>query len=196
MLRFELESLSEDQHNEILDSAIGYFRGDLIIVDIDATFAYDDEFEEIKDFFEFANIQQLELRYFDRFLDEQLNRIYEEGVQKLSIKSYLPFIGILASDPVGDLGKLKADISVITERLESSIKIAGEPYFSELYELLVKKLDLKNWRSAIDRKLAIIHDVRVVYQHKTDAIREDLVSALIVLLIFIELIIGILSYLK
>ncbi len=195
-LRFETETLSEEQKNEMLESAIGYFRGDLIIVDTDVAFVYDDEFHEISDFFEFANIQQLELRYFDWLLDAQLNRIYEEGSQKLPIKSYLPFIGTLASDPVGELGKLKADISVITERLETSVKIAAEPYFSELYALLVEKLDLENWQKAIDRKLAVVHDIRVVYQHKIDAIREDMLSVLIIALIFTELIIGILSYLK
>lgn len=195
-LRFETETLSEEQKNEMLESAIGYFRGDLIIVDTDVAFVYDDEFHEISDFFEFANIQQLELRYFDWFLDAQLNRIYEEGSQKLPLKSYLPFIGTLTSDPVGELGKLKADISVITERLETSVKIAAEPYFSELYALLVEKLDLENWQKAIDRKLAVIHDIRVVYQHKIDAIREDMLSVLIIALIFTELVIGILSYLK
>jgi len=190
-LRFETEWLSEEQKNEMLESAIGYLRGDLIIVDTDVAFIYDDEFHEISDFFEFANIQQLELRYFDWFLDSQLNRIYEEGSQKLPIKSYLPFIGTMTSDPVGELGKLKADISVITERLETSVKIAAEPYFSELYALLVEKLDLENWQKAIDRKLAVIHDIRVVYQHKIDAIREDMLSVLIIALIFTELIIGI-----
>lgn len=195
ILRFETESLSEEQKNDILDSAIGYFRGDLIIVDTDATFAYESDFLEVQDFFEFANIQQLELRFFDRFLDAQLNKIYEEGTQRLPFKSYLPLIGI-TKDPVADLGKIKVDISVICERLEGSIKVGGDPYFSELYGLLVKKLDLKNWQTAIDRKLSIIHDIRVVYQHKTDAVREDVLSMLVIILIFIELVIGILNYIK
>jgi len=195
MLRFETESLSEEQKNDILDSAIGYFRGDLIIVDTDATFAYESDFPEVQDFFEFANIQQLELKFFDRFLDAQLNKIYEEGTQRLPFKSYLPFIGI-AHDPVADLGKIKVDISVICERLESIIKVGGEPYVAELYGLLVQKLDLKNWQHAIDRKLTIIHDIRMVYQHKTDAVREDLLSMLIIVLIFIELVIGALNYMK
>ncbi len=196
LLRFETESLSEEQKNDILDSAIGYFRGDLIIVDTDATFAYESDFQEVQDFFEFANIQQLELRFFDRFLDAQLNKIYEEGsTQRLPIKSYLPFIGI-AHDPVADLGKIKVDISVICERLEGSVKVGGDPYFSELYALLIKKLDLQNWQIAIDRKLSIIHDIRIVYQHKTDAVREDMLSMLVILLIFIELVIGVLNYIK
>jgi len=195
-LRFETEALAEYQENALLDSAIGYFRGDLVIIDTDVAFVYDDEYEEILDLFEFANIQQLELRFFDRLLSQQLNVIYEGEVSRLPLRSYLPFLGTIMSDPIAQLGKLKADISVITERLESSVKLAGEPYLSELYEELVNKLDLKNWRDGIDRKLKIIEDIQTVYQHKIDTNREDILTILIIVLIFIELVIGILNYLS
>lgn len=195
-LRFETEILSEFQKNEILDSAIGYFRGSLIVIDIDAAFVYEEDYSDIIDLFEFANIQHLELRFFDRLLDQQINTIYERKETKLSWGAYLPFFGTFFSDPVGQLRKLKVDISVITERLESSIKIAGEPYYSEIHNLLAEKLDLKNWHEGIDRKLRIIEDVQTVFQEKIDATREDLFSMLIIILIFIELMFGILSYLK
>jgi hypothetical protein len=195
ILRFEIESLSEYQKNEILDTAIGYYRGDLIIVDTEAAFIYDDEYEELLDLFEFANMQQLELQYFDRLLDQQLNVVYEREIRSLPLRSYLPFMSV-KNDPVSDLGKLKVDISVITERIENSIKLAGEAYYSELYSLLVEKLDLANWKESIHRKLDIILDVRTVYANKVDAIREDLLSVLIIVLIFIELVVGILSYFK
>ncbi|MCX5922593.1 MAG: hypothetical protein NTX86_04685, partial [Candidatus Dependentiae bacterium] len=195
-LRFESKTLAEYQKNDLLESAIGYFRGDLIIVDTYATFLYDAEYEELLDFFEFANIQQLELRYYDRVLDQQLNLIYEGQVGKPPMSAYFPFIGLFTTDSVFALGKLKADISVVTERLEDSVKLAGEPYYSELYTLLMEKLDIKNWNSAIDRKLEIIKDVQTIYQHKVDAIREHILTILITILIFIELIVGIFSYFK
>lgn len=196
ILRFETESLSEYQKNEILESAIGYYRGDLIIIDTEAAFVYDDEYEEILDLFEFANMQQLELQYFDRVLDQQLNVVYEREIKKLPLISYLPFIGALKSDPVGDLGKLKVDISVITERLENSIKLAGEAYYSQLYALLVEKLDIVNWKESINRKLDIIIDVRTVYEDQTAALRADLLSVLIIILIFIEVLVALFSYFK
>lgn len=195
-LRFETEILSEFQKNEILDSAIGYFRGSLIVIDIDAAFVYEEEYDDIIDLFEFANIQHLELRFFDRLLDQQINTIYERKETNLSWGAYFPFFGTFFSDPVGQLRKLKADISVITERLESSIKIAGEPYYSEIHNLLANKLDLKNWHDGIDRKLRIVEDVQTIFQQKIDTTREDLFSVLIIILIFIELMFGILSYLR
>ena len=52
-------------------------------------------------------MQQLELQYFDRVLDQQLNVVYEREIKKLPLLSYLPFIGALKSDPVGDFGQIK-----------------------------------------------------------------------------------------
>lgn len=196
MLRFETEFLSEYKKNEILESAIGYYRGDLILIDTDAAFMYDDEYEDVLDLFEFANMQQLELQYFDRVLDQKLNTVYEREVKSLPIKAYLPFWGTISNDPVGELGKLRVDISVITERLENSIKLVGEPYYSELYALLVEKLDLKNWKESIQNKMTIIHDIGSVYQSKVDIIRQDVFSVLIIILIFMEFIVGILHLLK
>lgn len=197
LLKFETESLSEYQKDEILESAIGYYRGDLIIIDSEAAFVYDEEYEELLDLFEFANIQQLELQYFDKVLDSQLNEIYEKGkIKRIPLGSYLPFIGVLKSDPIGDLGKLRVDISVITERLANSIKLAGDPYYSELYSILIRKFDLANWRESIHKKLDIITDIRAVFENKVTALREDFLSILIIVLIFIETMVGILSYLR
>jgi hypothetical protein len=196
LLRSETEVLSEYQKNEILESAIGYYRGDLIIVDAEAAFIYDEEYEEILDLFEFVNIQRLELQYFDKVLDNQLNKVYEREIKQLSILSYIPFIGVLKIDPVGELGKLRVDISVITERLENSIKLISEAYYYEVYSVIIKKLDIQNWRESINRKLDIIKDVRTVYENRVHALREDLLSVLIALLIFIEIILGVLNYIK
>ena len=188
-LRFETEILSEYQKNEILASAFGYYRGDLIIVDTEAACVYDDEYDDILDLFEFANMQQLELHYFDRVLDKQLNTVYERQVKAPPVRAYLPFIAATEGDPIGDLEKLKVDISVITERLENSIKVTGEPYYSELYSLLTEKLELNSWRESINRKLAIIQDIATVYQNKIDAVRGDILSLAVIVLIFLELVI-------
>lgn len=196
LLRFETESLSEYQKNEILDSAIGYYRGDLIIIDTDSAFVYDDEYEEILGLFEFANIQQVELQYYDRVLDQLLNKVYQREVSGPPLKSYIPLVSIFAKDPVSALGILRVEISVIIERLESTLKATAEAYVAETYDLLAEKLDLKGWKESINSKLEIIKDIYLVHQNKIDVNREDLLTILIIILIFIELVVGILTYLK
>ncbi|MBI2353027.1 hypothetical protein HYV11_02165 [Candidatus Dependentiae bacterium] len=186
LLRFETETLSDYQKDDIINSSIGYFKKDLIIIDTEAAFIYDPQYEEILDFFELGNIQQLELHYFDKLLDKQLTMLYNQKNPKLPLLSYMPFIGSRYFDPIGDLNRIKVDISVITERLESSIKIVGEAYFSEVYDHIITQLDLRSWQKSINKKLNIIKDIRYVYQNKVDANREDLLSVLIIILIMIE----------
>jgi len=193
LLHFETETLSEYQKNELLKHAHGYYRGELIIIGTEAAFLYDDDYEELLDLFEYANIQQLELQYFDRKLSEQLYNVYQRGVKRVPFKAYLPFIGSLTKGPIGELDLLKVDISTIIERLTTSIKISGEPYISETYNELVEKLDLEHWRESLESKLEIIKDMHMVYQDKVDAIREDSLTILIIILIFIELVVGILK---
>lgn len=186
LLRFETETLSEYQKDDIIKGSIGYFKKDLIIIDTEAAFIYDPQHEELLDFFELGNIQQLELHYFDKLLDKQLTTLYDQKTPRLPLLSYMPFIGSRYFDPIGDLNRIKVDISVITERLESSIKIVGEAYFSEVYDLIITQLDLDSWQKSINKKLNIIKEIRYVYQNKVDANREDLLSVLIIILIMIE----------
>jgi len=194
MVRFETENLSEYKKDEIFASAFGYYRGDLFVIDTEAACIYDDDYTEILDLFEFVNMQHLELQYFDRVLNQRLNRVYDNKVQRLSFKSYIPMWGTLSTDPIGDLSKLKVDISVITERLENSIKLAGEPYYTELYNALIMKLDVENWKESIQKKLSIIQDISAVYQNRISRVREDLFNVLIIILIFFEFVVAILHY--
>lgn len=191
LLRFETESLSEDQKKQILNEEIGYFSQDLIVIDSEAAFVYDEQHEEILIFFELGNIQQLELQYFDTLLDKQLNNMYEQRSISLPVFSYLPFIGSKYFDPLGDINRLQVDIAVITERFETGVKIVGEPFFANIYEQLIEKLDLQKWKDSIEKKFSIIKEIRQFYQHKVDTNREDFLSLLIIVLIIIELLIAV-----
>ena len=195
LLRFETETLSEFQKNEILESTTGYYRGDLLVIDLNAAFVADNDYEELIDMFDFANIQCLELQYFDKALDTQLNTVYEQKIGKLPWTTYLPFSSSYNS-PIEQLSRTKVDISVITERLENSIKLTSDAYYMEIYDLLVKKLDLSRWRESISTKLIILKDLLNIYNDKIEAIRSEILSVLIIILIFIELVIGLLNYIS
>ena len=189
-LRFEKSTISSFQVGDILESATGYYREDLVIIDTEAAFVYDKEHKELLDFFELATVQQLELRYFDKLIAQQLEVLYDKALQKPSFRNCLPFIGTLY-DPISELSRLKVEISVITERLGNSIKTVGEAYYSEIYELLVEKLDINPLRNSVEKKLNILQEVQSLYQDKINTIREDTFSLLITLLIFIELLVAI-----
>lgn len=93
------------------------------------------------------------------------------------------------------LSMLQVEISVITERLENTIRLSDEPYYSELYEALSKSLDLTNWKESIEKKLSIIKDLSDLYENRSEVIRGDMFNTLITILIFLELLVGLSGHL-
>jgi hypothetical protein len=193
LVRFETINLSAEQRNEILASAQSYYRGDLVVIDTEATFISDPEYHELIEIFEFANIQQLELQYYDQVLSKKLNTIYESRISGSTWGAYLPFVNTHHSATL-ELGRLRVDISVVTEQLENSLKLTGDPYLSAIYLTLCEQLDLEAWQKSISKKLEIIQDVRSIYENQVTSIRSDMLSVLVIILIFIELIIGLMGY--
>lgn len=188
LLRFETQNLSEYQTEEILASTTGYYGGDMVIIASDASFIYDDEYVEALEFFEYANIEKVELQYFDRLLDQKLNYFYSQDSYKVPWVAYFPLLGERMDLPVSRLVKLRVDISVVTERLENSIKSTGDSFFLTMYSMLVKKMLIKDTREAINRKLNIIKDLYTVYQDRLDTIHEELLTIVIIVLIAVEVI--------
>ncbi|MBU1008349.1 hypothetical protein KKA53_04715 [Candidatus Dependentiae bacterium] len=190
LLRLELLSLSEYQQDDILSAVTGYYGQDFIIIDAEAAFIYDDEYFEAMEFFESANVQQLELQYFDRMLDKKLNYFYQQAPHKIPLSAYIPLVGRRVELPATRLARLRVDISVITERLEHSIKMTGDAYYSKLYYMLVDKLSLREWRDSLNRKLDIISDLQRVHQSHLDTIHEDMLTLVIIILIALEVVLA------
>ena len=196
ILRFETENLSEYKKNEILNSAFGYYRGDLLIIDRNSALMYDNDYDDIIDLFEFANMRHMELQCFDRSLDKQLNFSYERQSYKIPLRSYIPIIGMFQYDPMEELAKLRVDISVISERLWSSIKFSDEPYYLEIYNILNQKLEFDGWQKSIDKKLEVISHILEIHEQKISSMRSDVLNLLILLLILIEALFAALHYFR
>ncbi len=195
-LRFETENLSDHKKNEILESAFGYYRGDLLIVDKNSAVIYDNDYEDILELFEFANMRHTELQCFDRALDKQLNFSYERQSYKIPLRSYIPIIGMFQYDPMEELAKLRVDISVISERLWSGIKFSDEPYYLEIYNILNQTLEFDAWQKSIDKKLEVISHILTIHEQKISIMRSDVLNLLIFLLILIEALFAALHYFR
>lgn len=187
LLRYEKESLSDYQQEAVLASSSAYYGQDMVIIDGEAAFIYDDEYYEVLEFLEFVNIQRLELKFFDRVLDNQLNKFYSsDSAYELSWMSYIPMVKGREDRLVEELARLRVDISVIVDRLEVSIKMSGDPYHEEMYSMLVEKLLIPQWLDSVNKKLSIIHDLYTVYHDRLTSIRGELLTLVIIVLVAIE----------
>ncbi len=189
LLRLETTRLSDYQREEIFSATTGYSGEDFLIIDSEASFMYDDDYQELLDFFELATIKQLQLQYFDLILDKKLEYFYSRPYN-VPLLAYVPLLSGRTELPEQQLARLRVDISVITERLESSINLAGDAYFSHVYSMLEKKLFLPEWKRAIDGKLEIIRDLYTVYQHRLETIHAEMLEVVIILLIALEIILA------
>ncbi len=186
LLKFEMQGLSDYQMDEILASTTGYYGQDLIIIDSDAAFIYDEEYFEPIEFIESANIEKLELQYFDKVLDLKLHKFYVQESHRLPLRAYIPLITEHLNLPIFHLAKLRVDISVVTERLENCINLTGDAYFSKLYSMLVQKLLLKEWRESINKKLYIIKDLYTVHQDRLDTLHDGILMLIIIVFMMLE----------
>lgn len=186
LLKLETKGLSDYQMDEILSSTTGYYGQDLIIIDSDAAFIYDEEYFEPIEFIESANIEKLELQYFDKVLDLKLDTFYAQESYRLPLRAYIPLITEHLNLPIFHLAKLKVDISVVTERLENCINLTGDAYFSKLYSMLVQKLLLREWRESINRKQEIIKDLYTVHQDRLDTLHDGILMLIIIIFMMLE----------
>ena len=181
LLRLEMNPLSFYQQETILRSRTGYYGDELIVIDSSGSFVFDEKCYDSMELFEFVSIQLLELQYFDRLLDKKLRTFYNDHVDVSKSRT---------AASIAELAQLRVDISVITERLENSIRMSGDEYYADVYERLVKKLSLARWREAVQKKLDIIRDLHEVQQTHQDLIFHKRYTLIIVWLIAFEALVG------
>ncbi len=186
LLRLEVDLLSFYQQDMILRSRTGYYGDELMVIDSGGSFVYDDTCYDSMELFEFVTIQLLELQYFDRLLDRRLHTFYTYHLDSPKART---------ATSIAELAQLRVDISVITERLENSIRMSGDEYYSDIYERLVKKLSIDRWREGVQRKLDIIRDLYEVQQTGQDLVFHKRWTLVIVALIALESVIGLAHFL-
>ncbi len=79
--------IAPSTREDILKNTLSYTPDDLAVISWDTAFLCDAEYPaDVIDLIEFANVQVLELRYYDRELTRQMEKMYDdiEGAERLS----------------------------------------------------------------------------------------------------------------
>ena len=127
LVRGEVTSLSEAERDEIVRSALSYYRTDLVVVGWAAALVYDkpDSTPAMIDLLEYANTQLLEFRYYDELLTMLLSNVYSslEGHESFLSRWRLP-------RRAGRLNRIRLDIMDLTERTEYAVKFISDTYYA------------------------------------------------------------------
>lgn len=141
-----------------LKSSIKYARHDLAVVDWDGAFLFDPygDFESTIELFEIANLQLLRCRILDSSLDERLERV--AGLLGAPGQRIL-FRAREVRSVLREIMRLRSQSILEFQAIEKNIKLIGDWYSADLYDLIVGKFHLRTWQRNIKEKLDALEDI-------------------------------------
>lgn len=162
-----------------------YYEDDLVIVDWDYGLIVEPtgKYEDVLFVMELANLQLLELRTYDAFLDGVLDRAYDD----LS-RFYQPG-GIFRSarDLQEELSNARIDLIRVTDDIHNIGKIFGDYFLAKVYVGLTQRFHLSEWEESLARKLEALEGVYTLASHEVEHRRGVLLEGTIVLLFVLDL---------
>ncbi|NPV89377.1 MAG: hypothetical protein HPY50_01215 [Firmicutes bacterium] len=192
LLLAEDEPLSQQSRNDTLRHSLSYGPEDLTIITWDAALVYDATGgSDIPDLLEFAVVELLELRYYDRLLDKEMEKMYKEieavgyGFGRLSKYRRL----------MKRLMELVLDITEVTERIHNSLKVTGDVFYARVYGTALTAFRTRAWMESVERKVALIQQNYSLLSGEVINQRSMMLEWAIVILISVEIILGLLRLL-
>jgi hypothetical protein len=181
----EKTSISPQIREEILRNSLSYSTDDMAILSWDSALLCGSESPtDIIDLIEFANVQVLELRYYDRELTREMEKMYDdiEHADRLSqFRRSRQYHAIMAKQM-----ETYAEISEIIEKVDNLIKVTEDVYYARVYATALKVLRSSLWSESVSRKINVI---RENYSMLSDEVRiqhSNFLEWVIIILIALE----------
>jgi hypothetical protein len=184
IVRGELLPLSEEERREVLDTRISYYPNDLVITGWTAAFVYDNAegADATMRLLEYANMQLLEFRYYDRVLTEVLQRVYQQLQKKRGFLSRWR----LARE-AEQLNTIRLDVSELAERIDNSIKFLSDMYSARLYRMAARRVGVNDYRDSVDEKLRTAGELYHYMMDQFHQGRAFVLELMVVIILIIDL---------
>ncbi len=194
IIRSDSGNLSESLVKESLKNSLSYFNTDLTLVDWNCSIIFDsNEISDTLEIIEFANIELLELRVYDAFLEKELDEIYS-SVDSQNDRPWFLLALSPFSPTIKKLEKTRLDVLQVIDKVENTVKLSGDPFLVKVYRTCSESFRVKEWKSNVSQKLEIMEDF---YQTLTDRTQTDrllLLEFLMLLIFLVEFILIIISF--
>ena len=181
----EKTNISPQIREEVIRNSLSYTTDDLAILSWDSALLCNPESPtDLIDLIEFANVQVLELRYYDRELTREMEKMYDdiEHADRLSqFRRGRQYHAIMAKQM-----ETYAEISEIIEKVDNLIKVTEDVYYARVYATALKVLRSNQWSESVTRKIDVI---RENYSMLSDEVRiqhSNFLEWVIIILIALE----------
>lgn len=198
----EWKILSSKEVEDAIKVYLSYSEEDIVFVDwysalMSGAVDYMGDFERM---IELAKIQLLELKTYDRLLDQRLNRAYDS----LHAVFTRPRIGMAWGRSgykelvraTGELAECRVEITELVEDMRNILKYTGEWYLGKLYRIASERFRISDWLGLVDKKLDQLQELYSLAMERVDVHRATTLEFLVLLLILAIVVLDIVMVLR
>jgi len=185
LLMGERIDFSEQMREQVLKNRLSYSQADFAIITWDTALICEPEDPgDLRDLIEFANVQSLELRYYDNVLNKQMEKMYDDIELAETKSSYRKMRHY--REIIGTRMQLIADITEVRERIENLIKITEDIYYARVYQTTLKVLRSDQWTESLNRKLQVIQQNYTLLSNEVNIQHSYFLEWIIIVIIALE----------
>ncbi|PKM77807.1 MAG: hypothetical protein CVU90_04970 [Firmicutes bacterium HGW-Firmicutes-15] len=185
LLMGERIDFSEQMREQVLKNRLSYSQGDFAIITWDTALICElEDPSDLRDLIEFANVQLLELRYYDNVLNKQMDKMYDD-IELAETKSRYRKMRHYRQI-IGTRMQLIADITEVREKIENLIKITEDIYYARVYQTTLKVLRSDQWTASLNRKLEVIQQNYTLLSSEVNIQHSYYLEWIIIVLIALE----------
>src|SRR3989442_6312 len=180
------DAISDEEVDDTWRNWFSYYQDDLVVLDWDAALVIEPSasYEDTLTVFELANLQLLELRTYDAFLDKVVDKAYDD-LEDLFARSSLLRSG---HDTVKELAEVRMDLAEASFQVDNISKLWGDWFLGKVYRACAKKFELDSWRRNVEEKMKDLSEIYEVAEAELEARRLLILEFLVVLLFIVDLV--------
>jgi len=192
------KKLSDKEVDDSLKFYLSYSEEDIVVVDWYSALMSGavDYMDELVRMIELARIQLLELKTYDKLLDQRLERAYDS----LRVAFAKPRMGIAwgsrrygeLARAAGELAEWRVEVTDLVEDMRNILKFTGEWYLGKLYRISSERFRIAEWLALVDKKLGQLQELYGMAMERVDVHRattlEFLMMILIIAIVVLEII--------
>jgi hypothetical protein len=185
----EKTNVSPQIREEIMRNSLSYTTEDLAILSWDsALLCNPDSPTDIIDLIEFANVQVLELRYYDRELSREMKKMYDdiEHADRM-----VPFLrGRQYHAIMAKLMESSVEISEVIEKVDNLIKVTEDVYYARVYATALRVLRSSQWSESVSRKIELIQENYSMLSDEVRIQHSNFLEWIVIILITLEIVLA------
>ncbi|MEA3199532.1 MAG: hypothetical protein QOE90_960 [Thermoplasmata archaeon] len=180
------ERLSADEVADNLRTWFSYYQDDLVVADWERALVIEPsgKYDDVLSVMESANLELLELRAYDRYLDLVLERAYDD------LTRFYGRGGLFRSarNIQEELSEARIDFVRVTDSINNIGKIFGDYYLAKLHVGLTERFHLSEWESIVREKMQTLNELYTLASHEVEHRRGMALESIVVVLFIMDLV--------